>query len=65
MRDLMISLFGIYQPIQYVTSAGDTVIPSGAAGVDWIYISGIALFALFLYCVIRLIGGIANAIYRH
>lgn len=65
MRDLMISLFGAYQPIQYVTSAGDTIIPAGAAGVDWIYVSGIALFALFLYCSLRAIGGVFSACFRH
>lgn len=65
MRDLMINLFGIYQPVQFVTSAGETIIPAGASGVDWVYISGILLFALSLYCVYRMIGGIFNAVFRH
>lgn len=65
MRDLMINLFGAYTPVQYVTSAGDTIIPAGLAGVDWIFVLGVALFGLSLYCIYRMIGGIFNAVFRH
>lgn len=64
MRDLMISLFGLYQPVQYVTIQGDTIIPAGMSGVDWTYVLGIGLFALTLFCVFRLIGGAFSAINR-
>lgn len=64
MKDLMFSIFGAYTPVQYVTSQGDTVIPSGMSGVDWTYVLGICLFGLTLYCVFRMIGGAINACNR-
>lgn len=65
MRDLMINLFGVYTPVQYVTTAGETIIPSGMAGVDWTFVLGIFLFGLFLYSIMRILGGAINAINRH
>lgn len=65
MRDLMINLFGLYQPVQYVTASGDSIIPAGMSGVDWTYVLGVALFGLSLYCVYRMIGGIFSACFRH
>lgn len=65
MKDLMINLFGVYTPVQYVTTSGETIIPSGMAGVDWTFVLGIFLFGLFLFCVMRIIGGAISAINRH
>lgn len=45
MRDLIISIFGIYTP---VTDAAGTPL-QGMAGVDWPYLAGVALFGLVLY----------------
>lgn len=65
MRDLMISLFGVYSPVQYVTTAGETIIPSGAAGVDWTFVLGVSLFSFFAFSCFKVIGGVFNAILRH
>lgn len=59
-------LFGQYQPLtQSVshflpdgTKTLTTEYVDGLAGVDWTYIASVALFALVLYCVFRIIGGI-------
>ena len=59
MRDIIIQLFGVYTPITYSDGNID-IIPDGMAGVDWIFISGVVLFALSLYCVFRIIGVIFN-----
>ena len=32
------------------------VVASGAAGVDWAWIAGVALFAIVLYSLFRLLG---------
>ena len=57
MRDIIIQLFGVYTPVTYNDGVND-IIPSGAAGVDWVFVSGVLLFALSLYCVFRIMGGI-------
>jgi len=59
------SIFGEYQPKTYsvttylpdgsaVTSV--EVVP-GLAGLDFAWIAGVGLFALFLFCLLKLIGG--------
>lgn len=61
MRDLMVQIFGTYEPIrsavydQLGNYVDYTVVP-GAAGVDWTYIGGIVLFAIVLYSFFRLLG---------
>lgn len=52
MRDLIISIFGAYIP---VTDAAGTPL-QGVAGVDWPYLTGVALFGLVLYSFFRLLG---------
>ena len=62
---VLVSLFGEYQPrTQTVTehlADGSTVeytqIVDGVAGIDWTWIASVALFAMFLYCLLRMIGG--------
>lgn len=44
MRDAMITIFGVYQPIE------------GCA--DWSYIGGIVIFAICLYSMFRLLGSV-------
>lgn len=62
---VLVSLFGEYQPrTQTVTeylSDGSSVeytqVVPGLAGLDWLWISSVLLFGMFLYCVLRMIGG--------
>lgn len=59
-------IFGEYQPRTYsVTTylSDGTAVSSveyvpGLAGLDWAWISGVAIFALALYCIFRMIGGL-------
>lgn len=63
MKDLIISIFGSYEPVMTaeVHIVGDTleefqVVASGMAGVDWAWLAGVALFAIVLYSFFRLVG---------
>lgn len=71
MSSIIERLFGTYVPVSYpVTemvwdSANEQFItvtnyvtPSGAAGVNWSYVAGVMLFAITLYSLFRLIGGV-------
>lgn len=61
----LIDIFGEYTPrTQTVTtyfadgsSVQSVEVVPGIAGLDWVWISGVFLFALFLYCLMRLLGG--------
>lgn len=64
-KDTVVALFGSYNPrtqtvTEYLSDGSSVtyteVIP-GLAGLDWEWISSVALFALFLYAVLRMIGG--------
>lgn len=57
MKSLIADLFGTYEPFTYLDANDLEIIPSGASGVDWVFISGVVLFAITLFCVFRLIGG--------
>lgn len=71
MSNIIYSLFGSYSPVTYtfvekvwdpvneafVDVVSDVVAP-GLAGVDWPWLAGVALFAIVLYSVFRLIGGV-------
>lgn len=57
MRDIIVNLFGTYTPVTYTDGNNVAVIPDGFAGVDWSWLSGVLLFALTLYCVLRILGG--------
>lgn len=60
MKDLIITLFGSYEPV--MTTVTDEVlgsvqmVASGMAGVAWEWISGVVLFAIVLYSFLRLVG---------
>lgn len=65
LMDAVVSIFGEYSPrTQTVTTylTDGTAVQSvevvpGLAGLDWVWISGVGLFALFLFCLMRLLGG--------
>ncbi len=60
------SLFGEYHPKTYTVTTyleDGSVVTSqeyvpGLAGLDWLWIASAALFALSLFCVFRMVGGI-------
>ena len=67
MKDLIIGIFGAYEPVMSQAVAPSTVdgvttydvidvVASGAAGVDWAWIMGVLLFALVLYSMFRILG---------
>ena len=55
-KDLVLSLFGTYEPITAVAADGVETVASGLAGVDWPWIAGVLLFAIVLYSFFRLVG---------
>ena len=63
---LITSLFGTYTPrTQTVTeylSDGSSVtyteVVPGLAGLDWPWVASVSLFAMALYCIFRMIGGL-------
>lgn len=64
------SFFGTYTPPTYTMTevVGETVnvtnvIPAGAAGVDWQYIAGVVLFAIVVYCFLKILGGLLCKIF--
>lgn len=67
MKDLILTIFGAYEPVTttaaYVVpgAEGSTleevqVIASGLAGVDWPWVAGVLLFGIVLYSLLRLVG---------
>lgn len=67
MKELVIGIFGAYEPVMSQAVAPATVdgvitydvidvVASGAAGVDWAWVMGVLLFALVLYSVFRILG---------
>lgn len=55
-RDLFRALFGVYTPVSFTLADGTSVIPAGASGIDFEYVLSVALFALVVYCLFRLLG---------
>lgn len=53
MKDLLFTLFGEYEPI--LNSDGEII--QGLSGIDYPWILGVLIFMLFLYCILRMIGG--------
>lgn len=67
LKALIVSIFGEYTPVMTQTPVTETVdgvttttmidvVASGAAGVDYAWLAGVALFGILLYCVMRIIG---------
>lgn len=66
LSDTMTALFGPYTPrtqtvTEYLSDGSSTtytqVVP-GLAGLDWPWLASVGLFALFLYSLLRMIGGL-------
>lgn len=55
MKDLILSLFGPYEPVTMIQD-GVEVVASGLAGVDWPWLMGACMFAIVLYSFFRLVG---------
>lgn len=71
MSSIIERLFGSYVPVSYPVTemvwdsineqfitVTNYITPSGAAGVNWQYVAGVGLFAITLYSLFRLIGGV-------
>lgn len=67
LKALIVSIFGEYTPVTTSAVVTETVdgvttttlidvVASGAAGVDYAWIAGVALFGILLYCVMRIFG---------
>lgn len=63
LKAVIVDLFGSYVPVTYSDGTID-IIPSGLAGVDFEWLAGVLLFALSLYCVFRILGGILTYVNR-
>lgn len=55
-RNFLTSLFGSYVPVTY-QYGGESIIPDGLAGVDFQYLGRVLIFAILLWSLLRLIGG--------
>lgn len=55
-RNFLSNLFGSYVPVTY-EYGGETIIPDGLAGVDFSYVGRVLIFAILLWSLLRLIGG--------
>lgn len=69
LKGLMRSVFGEYTPVMTTIAITETVdgvttttlidaVAEGAAGVDWEYLSGVALFGILVFCLFKLLGGV-------
>ena len=69
LKALVTSIFGEYTPVTTTSVITQTVgddtyqylvetVAPGSAGVDYEWLAGVALFAILLYCLMRLLGGI-------
>lgn len=55
MKDMVLSLFGPYEPVVNIVDETEVVV-SGMAGVDWPWVLTVLLFAIVLYSFFRLVG---------
>lgn len=69
LKALVTSIFGEYTPVTTTSVVSQTVgndtqqylietVASGAAGVDYEWIAGVLLFAIMLFCLMKLLGGV-------
>lgn len=56
MRDIIITLFGSYNPL---TDSNGAVL-DGVASIDFAWIFGVIIFIIFLYCLLKILGGFIN-----
>lgn len=62
-KGIIENIIGVYQPITQEID-GVVTVASGAAGVDWSYVLGGLLLVVFVYAVLRVIGGVISGIFR-
>lgn len=69
LKVLVTSIFGEYTPVMTNTVVSQTIdgdtyqylietVAPGCAGVDYEWIAGVVLFAILLYCLMKLLGGV-------
>lgn len=70
LKTIIESIIGTYQAISYevhvllenpdgsTTWTTETIIPAGVAGIDWAYVGALLLFAVTLFCTLKIIGGV-------
>lgn len=58
LKELLTTIFGVYEPVTQELTDGTIEVVSGAAGVDWVYLASVFLFSICLYCLFRILGGI-------
>lgn len=69
LKSLVTAIFGEYTPVTTTSVLSETVgtdtlqylvetVASGTAGVDYEWIAGVVLFAIMLYCLMKLLGGV-------
>lgn len=69
LKSLVTSIFGEYTPVTTTSVISETVgndtyqylvetVAPGAAGVDYEWVAGVLLFAILLYCFMKLLGGV-------
>ena len=69
LKALVTSIFGEYTPVTTTSVVSQTVgndthqylvetVAPGAAGVDYEWIAGVLLFAIMLFCLMKLVGGV-------
>lgn len=54
MKDIIVNIFGMYEPI-YTEVNGVITIPNGLAGVDIPYVAGVVLFIVVLVMILTFI----------
>lgn len=67
MRSIVESIFGVYTPVTSPVYDADgaflyDAVAEGAAGVDWTYVLGVLLFAIVLYCTLRMIEAVLKSV---
>lgn len=69
LKSMVTSIFGEYTPVTTTSVVSETVgnethqylvetVASGAAGVDYEWLAGVILFAIMLFCLMKLLGGV-------
>lgn len=69
LKALVTSIFGEYTPVTTTSVVSQTIgndtqqylietVAPGAAGVDYEWVAGVALFAIMLFCLMKLLGGV-------
>lgn len=69
LKALIVSIFGEYEPVLTTAAVTETVdnvttttlidvVADGAAGVDFEWLSGVFLFGILLFCLMKLLGGV-------